>query len=375
MVGIIAEFNPFHDGHQYIISRAKELCSADYVVIAMSGDFVQRGAPAIFSKYDRAEAALNRGADLVLQIPVMFSTASAEDFAAAGVALLAETGIVDTLVFGSESGNMEMLETAAVFLCDEPPAFQQRMREALRTGMSFPLARLEILKEMGVADVLKANDILGIEYLKALRRQQRAMDVKLVPRAPELGSAHAARADYYAGLRRAEKKPVHIDDFSGMLSYKLLGLKAAGSDLSAYQDVSEEIGNRIMAAAERPMSFTQRIEAGKTRQYTYTRIARCLIHVLLEIRKEDVLDMREKGYIDHLRVLGFRRGAGELVRAVARAKAREACPFITSPTEGKEKNVSANISFKTDLFAANVYNAVQGDFHSEYTRKLLTTVL
>lgn len=154
VIGIVAEFNPFHEGHAYLLREARQRFGADFVVIAMSGDFVQRGEPAVFSKYDRTRAALAGGADLVLQLPVMFSTAAAEDFAAAAVALLDRTGICDQQLFGSESGDLPLLQRTADFLAEErrcPSAavteneqiccFRRLLRRGQAEGLSHPRAR------------------------------------------------------------------------------------------------------------------------------------------------------------------------------------------------------------------------------------------
>ena len=145
VVGIIAEYNPFHRGHEYQIRYARETLGADYVIVAMSGDFVQRGAPALMPKHLRAEMALLGGADLVLELPVQVSTASAEGFAAGGVSLLDGLGIVDELCFGSECGDTEILMETARILVAEPPVYRDFLQKNLRDGMSFPLARSRAL--------------------------------------------------------------------------------------------------------------------------------------------------------------------------------------------------------------------------------------
>ena len=177
--GIIAEYNPFHTGHKYQIDHVKGTLSADYVVIAMSGDFVQRGTPALLSKYVRAEMALRAGADLVLELPVSCATASAELFARSGVQLLDGLGVVDTLCFGSECGDTEILMKLAGILVEEPEEFKSALRRNLKEGMTFPKARSLALGEVlpgneseKYQQVLSSpNNILGIEYCKAILRE------------------------------------------------------------------------------------------------------------------------------------------------------------------------------------------------------------
>ena len=138
VVGIIAEYNPFHKGHQFHLSRARELSGADYVIVVMSGNYVQRGTPAMFDKYTRAEAALRSGADLVLELPVSVATGSAEYFASGAVKMLADTGIVTDLCFGSECGSLMDLQKLADILAEEPEEYQILLRKYLKKGMSFP---------------------------------------------------------------------------------------------------------------------------------------------------------------------------------------------------------------------------------------------
>ena len=145
VVGIIAEYNPFHKGHEYQIRYAREILGADYIVVAMSGDFVQRGAPALMEKHLRAEMALLGGADLILEMPLQTATASAEGFAAGGVSLLDGLGVIDELCFGSECGDTEILMDVAEILVKEPSEYRNLLQQNLRAGMSFPAARSSAL--------------------------------------------------------------------------------------------------------------------------------------------------------------------------------------------------------------------------------------
>ena len=190
--GIIAEYNPFHKGHEYQIRYTKEKLKADYVIVAMSGDYVQRGTPALISKHTRAEMALRCGADLVLEMPVSVSTASAEAFAMGGVSLLDSLGVVDMLCFGSESGEISALRELAEILVEEPEEYKKLLKSFLSEGLTFPAARSQALTEYfknphnfngddfdgvltpllnEVTQILNTpNNILGIEYCKALLR-------------------------------------------------------------------------------------------------------------------------------------------------------------------------------------------------------------
>ena len=176
--GIISEYNPFHNGHKYLLTESKKATSADYTVIVMSGNFVQRGAPALINKYKRAEMALQNGADLVLELPKYYATASAEYFAMGGISLLDKLGVVTNLSFGSECGDLAVLEKIARILVEEPNDYTILLRENLKKGQSYPTARTNALLEYNAdfgeyKDVLSSpNNILGIEYLKALLKRK-----------------------------------------------------------------------------------------------------------------------------------------------------------------------------------------------------------
>ena len=175
IVGIIAEYNPFHNGHQYHIEKSLELTGADAAVVVMSGNFIQRGAPAIMPKHSRAKMALKNGASLVIELPVPYATGSAEYFAYGAVSLLDDFGCVDALCFGSECGNLNLLKTLAKILVKEPAEYKELLSCYLKQGNSFPLARQYAMRDYlhsdQVNDILaEPNNILGIEYLKALYR-------------------------------------------------------------------------------------------------------------------------------------------------------------------------------------------------------------
>lgn len=174
-VGLITEYNPFHNGHLYHIEKAKELTGADRVIVIMSGDYVQRGTPAVLSKHSRAHMALLNGASVVLELPVCYSCASAEFFAKGAVSVLDGLGCIDALCFGSECGNLEHLTSIAHLLSAEPETYRHHLQSSLKNGMSFPAARCHALKKMTgdayASQILSdPNNILGIEYLKALKK-------------------------------------------------------------------------------------------------------------------------------------------------------------------------------------------------------------
>ena len=180
IVGLITEYNPFHNGHLYHIEKAKEITGADSVIVVMSGNYVQRGAPAIMPKHLRAEVALEAGVDVLMELPVCYATGSAEYFAAGAISLFERLGCVDSICFGSECGDYGLLARVAHILADEPEGYRQALKDLLKSGMSFPLARQKALKDYLEDDSLDSvleqpNNILGIEYIKALYERRSPM--------------------------------------------------------------------------------------------------------------------------------------------------------------------------------------------------------
>lgn len=303
--GIIAEYNPFHNGHLYHIARTRELTGAEAVVCVMSGDFVQRGEAAVFSKFARAEAAVRAGADLVLELPLPWSIASAEGFARGAVGLLDATGVVDCISFGSECGDMAALTELTEVLCREET--EEKLRQQLRSGVSYPVARERaVASALGVetaAMLHTPNNILGIEYLRALAKQGSGMIPYTVKR--EGGehdgenSASALRkklrneesidkmtpaccAEVWERERR-EGRFVTMDALETALLSRLRMLP-----LSAYEklpDASEGLENRLYAAARAGESWEAILDSAAAKRYPRARLRRMLLCAVLGVEK------------------------------------------------------------------------------------------
>lgn len=380
VVGLITEYNPFHNGHKYHIEKAKEVAHADFAIVVMSGNFVQRGAPAIMPKHLRAEAALKSGADLVIELPVFYATGTAEQFAYGAVSLLDKLGCVDAICFGSECGEIEPLKSLAKILCDEPAEYKDNLQFNLRLGMSFPLARQKAIQAVcdssHLAELLEQpNNILGIEYLKALYRLRSNIEPLTIRREishyhdtelqEEFSSASALRstiadgdfAQLYGQIPSAcmpsleddyeVRYPVYADDFSLLLKYKLLN--ETSTSLTEYADVSEELANRICNRLNDYVSFDQFCELLKTKETTYTRISRALIHILLGVKKSDYHE------IEYARVLGFRSFSSVLLSEL---KNSSSIPLLTKL--GKDDTLSdlSRNMLENDVFASNLYESV-----------------
>lgn len=415
-IGIIAEYNPLHGGHRYQIEETRRRFQAEFVAVAMSGDFVQRGEPAIFDKYARTKAALSAGVDLVVELPVCFATSSAEDFAAAGVALLDRLGVVDGLCFGSEAGDVTSLRTAAELLVREPEEYKNRLRECLKSGASFPKAREEALLAClnSSNDLLSTpNNILGVEYIKALLRRGSRIEPLTIRRKgqgyhelvlpadatayPSASALRQAIRDRYTGRTSCIGQtgctgqadvtatgalvpgfenftPVFPDDLSSILNWRLLELTDSGQDLSAYADISPELAARLRRHALDFASFTGRIEQLKTRQYTYTRISRGLLHLLLGITDGDIALAKGLDYAPYVRILGFRKAALPLLSDI---KKRCPLPLITKTADaGRRLDGDALRLFHLDLHASHlrqsiVYAKSGQRLPNEYTQSVI----
>ena len=388
VVGIIAEYNPFHKGHQFHLSRARELTGADYVIVVMSGNYVQRGTPAMFDKYTRAEAALRNGADLVLELPVSAATGSAEYFASGAVKMLADTGIVTDLCFGSECGSLMDLQKLADILADEPEKYQILLRKYLKEGMNFPAARAHAMKDYApelASDLLDTpNNLLGLEYLKALKRLHSTILPHTIQRE---GNAYHditvtdGRSASASGIRDALMKsqgvftdcilqqlpfpelykdyeglsPVSENSFSLPLLQKLRALQ--DQPLEQYFGVSAELSNRIWNRLDEFSSFSGFTDLLKTRELTRTSVSRALLHILLDVHEYKPASV--------FRVLGFRKSSGILLKELS---VHGNLPVITSLSQ-------AGISPK-ELYADHLYESVRSllharSFQNEYRRKML----
>ena len=409
VVGIIAEYNPFHRGHEYQIRHAREALGADYVVIAMSGDFVQRGAPALMPKHVRAEMALRCGADLVLELPVSTAIASAEGFAVGGVSLLEGLGVCDTLCFGSECGDTSVLMGIAEILVTEPPAYQDLLRQDLRSGMSFPAARSHALiryisrPDTALSDTGSAslspgqvekvlsspNNILGIEYCKAILKQKCRMlpyallregcgyhDTGLsAPSSPEdmeFPSASGIRSLFadsrsfnpegnikdvdFSGFIPKEALPVFLDSLKKgawlsenaldlPLHYKLL--LETEEALHQYPDLSDALIRRILKSRNQYKGFSQFADLLKTRDITRSAICRGLVRIFLDLKE------KAPGRIPYARVLGFQKSSTPLLAQIKRASS---IPLLTKAADAPSiLDADGLLLFQETCAASNLY--------------------
>lgn len=382
VVGIIAEYNPFHNGHAYQIKRIKEELKPDYILIAMSGDFVQRGTPAITDKYTRSAMALACGADLVLELPTLWATSSAEYFASAGVSLMEKTKVVDTLCFGAECDNLPLLTNVAHVLSEKDPSLEALIATLVSEGNSYPVARnLALHKKYdfpGLDELLKSpNNILAIEYLKAMTGtplmphiiRRNGDDYHATTATGPLTSATAIRqllkngtlekaeeylpSDAAFFFREALLKQQYLldDDLSQALGYALLQNLGKYEE---YADCSRELADKITSSLPGFEGFHSFCELLKTKEITYSRISRALLHILLQHTKKDYDSYKGMGYIPYLRILGFRKESAPLLR---RLKEEATVPMISKVADASTLlSKDAYALLQKDLQAAELYN-------------------
>lgn len=359
ITGIIAECNPFHEGHKYLIRKSKEITGADYTVVLLSGDFVQRGAPAAEPKEKRTRDLLEGGADAVLELPVLYSTAGAEIFAEGAVQILDRLSCITDLCFGSESGDIEYLEKNAEFLLNESEEFKAALRKNLKDGDSFPAARdAAACETAGISLARTPNDLLATEYLINLSRANAERQNRIIPHAI-LRTAAESASSIRERMLKTDPYAIGTEDFSEMLFYRLMLIHRLektmpGIDrLEDYVDVSEDLAQSMRDKAAGYTGFESFTEALKSRNLTYTRIARALIHILLGIRKSELAAFRMPGYV---RVLGVRSdSADSLLAELSRGR----IPVLTALAKDQEKlTAHYDRMLAMDVFASQLYDGV-----------------
>lgn len=357
IAGIIAEFNPFHAGHQYLLDTVRNELHADAVIVVMSGNFVQRGAPAIEDKFTRTRQALVGGADLVLELPVRFSLSSAELFASAGVALLDQLGIVDQLVFGmEETADIPGLKQLSAFLLEEPEEYRQLLKEHLRQGMSFPTARSQVLREsfpeLPHSLLNTPNNILAVAYCKALLKFHSSINPCPILRKGTI-SAHRIRKE----RQEQQKSGIYTDDFSQAFQLRHWeSLHTPGTALCPKDvEFTPELFHRLCREIQPQDSLSQLILKCKSKQYTHSRISRCFFRYLLQLpaplESSQCID-----FAPYIRVLGFHRESAWLLGKI---REQTHIPLVQKLADDQKKLTdNANTLLKEDIAAHEYYRLI-----------------
>ena len=404
VLGIIAEYNPFHNGHLYHIAKSKEETGAQYVVAVISGNFVQRGNTSIVNKWVKTRMALSNGVDLVIELPTIYSTSSAENFAEGAIKILNSLGIVDTISFGMEAKDISTLNNIANVLYTEPKEYVTMLTHELKKGNSFPKARENALM-MYLNDIKRyanvmagSNNILGIEYLKALKKTKSTITPIGIKRekvlyndkyiVDEFASATAIRKmlmtkelnDIRKVMPRSsylllgeELKDGHyvidISRFEREILYTLR--KMTVQEIANLPDVSEGLENSIKNAADSCNTLEELINIVKTKRFTQTRIQRILIYSLLGITKKQM--ETSKKITPYVRVLGFDNKGKELISEMMNINPK--LNVVTSVKKYIDTVASKNLKemIETDILATNVYTlGYYSDSYAnlDYTNKI-----
>jgi len=393
-VGLVTEYNPFHNGHLYHLNKAMELTGADISVAVMSGDFVQRGEPAVLDKYTRTSMALNSGVNLVVELPVNYAVSSAESFAAGALKVL-DYIKADSIAFGSESGDIERLSKLAHILCDNEDTLYKEISKYSANGISYAAARQKVVEKLTDKDtaamLTSSNNILAVEYLKAIIKNKYAIKPYTIKRQgdsyndtdirSEYASATALRENLKAGniseyipvkaglILSSNTNYIYPDDITEVLFTRLLDILFASNydknvfieNVMQYPDVSKEIAGRLyksvmdMITRTVPQgaeskdngvfSFGSLCEHIKTKEVPLSRIKRALVRITLGLDKKHMEKYANEPYI---RVLGFDKKGQEYLSYIRKTVE---VPLITKTADYKEMLLD-------DIHAANIYNMI-----------------
>jgi len=405
VLGIIAEYNPFHNGHLYQIEEAKRQTGAEYVVAIITGNFAQRGNTALVNKWVKAQMALENKVDIVLELPTIYSISSAENFAEGAIKILDSLKIVDTLCFGTETGDFAALNNIANILYNEPKEYVAILNHELGKGISYPKARENALM-MYLNDIKRyanimsgSNNILAIEYLKALKRLKSDMKPLSIERkkvyynderiVDEFASATAIRkliaTEQYDDLRKVMprnsymllkeeiRKGNYVLDlvkYEKEILYTLR--KMSIKEIAELPDVTEGLENAIKNAANSCNNLIDLVNIIKTKRYTQTRIQRILLYALLGITKKDM--QNSKKVTPYARVLGFNNRGKEMLSDICNINPK--IQMVTSVKKYTEKNTNKILKemLEKDIFATNIYT-LGYEYDSwanlDYTNKLI----
>ena len=405
VLGIIAEYNPFHNGHLLHLTKSKEETGAEYSICIMSGNFVQRGNTSIVNKWVKTEMALKSGIDLVLELPTVYSISSAENFAEGAIKLLNSLKIVDTVSFGSENSDIDILNRFSGILYEEPKQYVEFLNEELKKGLSFPKARenaiLLYLNDQKYSNILnQPNNTLAIEYLKALKKYKSHIMPITIKRekafynsnciVDEYASATAIRNmivnNQFNDIRKVMPRlaydllmqeiennqyVIDISKFEKEILYSIRRLSTA--DLKKFPEVNEGLENAIKNAANSCNTLAELINIIKTKRYTQTRIQRILLYILLNIKKKDMYISRKT--VPYARILGYSQKGKALISEIYKANPKIALITSVKNFFDSSNNKTYKHMLNKDVLATNIYTlAYKNDSvaNLDYTKKIVT---
>nr|WP_047151610.1 nucleotidyltransferase [Aneurinibacillus tyrosinisolvens] len=404
-VGLVVEYNPLHNGHKYHYEQAKRQTGASAAVAVMSGHFLQRGEPALVNKWARTEMALRAGIDLVLELPFVYAAQNAEQFAYGAVATLHATGVVDSLCFGSESGDISWMTPLAKSLVNETALFQREIRQHLATGISYPAAYGRAVEALFSAlpdfktagNVTEPNNILGLNYCMALARLQSSMKPITIQRQKagyhqeeitdaRIASATALRKitmeegsldgikpyvpastlDVLQEEKQSGRFPMSWEAFYPHLQHQLM-IRQPG-ELAEIYEMTEGLEHRIHRSARTAGSFRALMEAIKTKRYTWNRLQRLLLYTLFGLTREKMIRSGFRQGPAYIRVLGFSETGRELLKTM-----KDTCALPIISKVKKEKHPMLEFDLQAGAIYALGYTAPvrQKEMQREYEQSPL----
>lgn len=406
VLGIISEYNPFHNGHLYHLNESKKITNSDYSIAIMSGNFTQRGEVSIVDKWSRTKMAIESGIDLVIELPTLYSISSAENFALGAIKILDALDVVDFVSFGSECNDISVLNDIANVLYNEPSEYRTLLTHELSKGVSFPKAREKALMMYlndvrRFANVLSSpNNILGIEYLKALRKQRSSIEPVTIKRegsnyndttisnSSKYASATAIRnaclsqnsnlqnvmpQSSYNILKENIKRGNIVTNLSAYDKEILYTLrKMSTSEIANLPDVSEGLEFAIKSAANSCNSVIELLTMVDSKRYTKTRIQRILLYAILGITKKDM--QISKSTTPYVRILGLNAKGKEIISEVSKRKPK--LELVTSVKKfiDNSSNKNLKLMMEKDIWASNVYTLgyeYESKANLDYTEKLI----
>ena len=408
VLGIIAEYNPFHNGHLYHLIESKKLTNSDFCIAVMSGNFTQRGDVSIVDKWEKTQMAINNGIDLVIELPTLYSISSAENFASGAIKILDSLGIVDYISFGSECNDISILTDVSNVLANEPKEYKTLLSHELSRGVSFPKARERALMMYlndirRYANVLSApNNILGIEYLKALNNQNsriRPITIKregsgynetIIPVNSRFASATAIRTlcqsidditplqkfipeSTFNILEENIKKGNYVKNISAFDKEIIFTLrKMSTNEIANLPGVSEGLEFSLKNAANQCNSVVELLSIIKSKRYTQTRLQRILLYAILGITQKD-MEM-SMSTVPYIRVLGFNNKGQELISEISKRNRKLEIISSVKKFMDKKTNPNLKIMMNTDIWATNVYTLgfeYESKANLDYTHKII----
>ena len=379
ITGIITEYNPFHNGHKFHLEESKKQTKSDGTICIMSGNFVQRGGPAIIDKWKRTELALNNGVDLIIELPTFYAVSSAEFFAKGAVSILNSLNIVNNLFFGSEIGDAKALSEIAKVLVSEDERFQNILKENLSLGLTFAKARekslIEYLNSSEINNIItSSNNILGIEYIKALLKLNSSINPVALKREGSNYNDKSLSQTFSSAtsIREVLKNTSNIEDLKNIIpleSYEVFSklqeqdyrftfeeemfkyikykIQTNCVNFNNLYEVTEGLDNKIIKEISSSNSLHEFILKIKSKRYTYSKISRILTHIYLGLDNDDFKDIANENNL-YVRVLGFNKTGREILSLI---KANSSIPLIT-----KVPRFTNNPLLKFDLQATACYS-------------------